>query len=120
MLSEILHAALAVLAAAGVCAVIVAVYRYGSASERFCRSVMCRAVKRGEFIICFSKGSSDEAEYVLRRLIALTATKEFGRWLITVVDDGMDEECRRICDIFAKNYRCVRVVSPAEKRAVSF
>lgn len=112
MYAEMLHALLAVLAAAALVGVVVAVYKYGSSSERLGRSVMLRAVKSGEFLARFCSGSSDEAEYVLRRLICLTATKEFGKWRITVVDDGMDEECRRICDIFAKNYTCVRVVAP--------
>ena len=111
MYAEILHALLAVLAAVALVGAVVGVYRYGSSSERIGRSVMMRAVKSGEFIVRFRSDSCDGAEYVLRRLISLTATKEFGRWRITVVDDGMDEECRRICDIFAKNYACVSVVS---------
>ena len=71
MYAEMLHALLAVLAAAALVGVVVAVYKYGSSSERLGRSVMLRAVKSGEFLVRFCSGSSDEAEYVLRITVSM-------------------------------------------------
>jgi hypothetical protein len=84
---------------------------------------ICRSIKEhflttsGEniaFVISL-RGHNDRIEYLVRSLVFRGGELRTRRApAVLLVDDGMDEETRRICDILARELNCVHICKSGE------
>lgn len=66
--------------------------------------------KRVAYIVS-SHGHDEQIEYIVRSL-AIRAVP--GQPLIVVMDDGMDEETKKICELLRNDLGCVTICTKAE------
>lgn len=62
-----------------------------------------------------SRGHDEKIEYIIRSLLVKAGELKVGASpAIFIVDDGMDEETRKICEHLADRFACIDICEPKE------
>lgn len=96
-------------------AVIIIISLWNAAGEYF--FMPAGTIRPSGNIVAFivtSRGHDEQIEYMVRSFACRAKNLSQSGSMIVVIDQGMDEETRKICEILAKDLQCVKICETKE------